>query len=262
MEDFLVEKTAIISGGASGIGKAAALKLAEVGFRVCLLDVNDTKLKEVKKEMEEKNFKVITIPCDMSQYDQVETAVKKVIKQWGRIDAVFANAGIVGQVSSIESMSIDNWNQVLSINLNGTFFLVKAAIPHVKQQGGSIIITSSISGNRVFSQAGFTAYSTSKAALAAFAKMAALELAKYHIRVNVICPGGIETNFKESIKRSPDLDEIKIPVAFPEGSKPLDNRSGKPEEVADLVKFLASDESSHITGTEIYIDGAESLLIG
>ncbi|AIF67000.1 3-ketoacyl-ACP reductase [Terribacillus saccharophilus] len=262
MEDFLVEKTAIISGGASGIGKAAALKLAEVGFRVCLLDVNDTKLKEVKKEMEEKNFKVITIPCDMSQYDQVETAVKKVIKQWGRIDAVFANAGIVGQVSSIESMSIDNWNQVLSINLNGTFFLVKAAIPHVKQQGGSIIITSSISGNRVFSQAGFTAYSTSKAALAAFSKMAALELAKYHIRVNVICPGGIETNFKESIKRSPDLDEIKIPVAFPEGSKPLDNRSGKPEEVADLVKFLASDESSHITGTEIYIDGAESLLIG
>lgn len=257
-----MEKTAIISGGASGIGKAAALKLAEVGFRVCLLDVNDTKLKEVKKEMEEKNFKVITIPCDMSQYDQVETAVKKVIKQWGRIDAVFANAGIVGQVSSIESMSIDNWNQVLSINLNGTFFLVKAAIPHVKQQGGSIIITSSISGNRVFSQAGFTAYSTSKAALAAFAKMAALELAKYHIRVNVICPGGIETNFKESIKRSPDLDEIKIPVAFPEGSKPLDNRSGKPEEVADLVKFLASDESSHITGTEIYIDGAESLLIG
>jgi len=262
MEDFLVEKTAIISGGASGIGKAAALKLAEAGFRVCLLDVNDTKLKEVKKEMEEKNFKVITIPCDMSQYDQVETAVKKVMEQWGRIDVVFANAGIVGQVSSIESMSIDNWNQVLSINLNGTFFLVKAAIPHVKQQGGSIIITSSISGNRVFSQAGFTAYSTSKAALAAFAKMAALELAKYHIRVNVICPGGIETNFKESIKRSPDLDEIKIPVAFPEGSKPLDNRSGKPEEVADLVKFLALDESSHITGTEIYIDGAESLLIG
>ena len=257
-----MEKTAIISGGASGIGKAAALKLAEAGFRVCLLDVNDTKLKEVKKEMEEKNFKVITIPCDMSQYDQVETAVKKVMKQWGRIDVVFANAGIVGQVSSIESMSIDNWNQVLSINLNGTFFLVKAAIPHVKQQGGSIIITSSISGNRVFSQAGFTAYSTSKAALAAFAKMAALELAKYHIRVNVICPGGIETNFKESIKRSPDLDEIKIPVAFPEGSKPLDKRSGKPEEVADLVKFLASDESSHITGTEIYIDGAESLLIG
>ena len=257
-----MEKTAIISGGASGIGKAAALKLADEGFRVCLLDVNNTKLKEVKEEMEEKNFKVMTIPCDMSQYDQVETAVQKMMEQWGRVDVVFANAGIVGQVSSIESMSIDNWNQVLSINLNGTFFLVKAAIPHLKRQGGSIIITSSISGNRVFSQAGFTAYSSSKAAQAAFAKMAALELAKYHIRVNVICPGGIETNFKESIKRSPDLDEIKIPVLFPEGSKPLDNRSGKSEEVADLVKFLASDESRHITGTEIFIDGAESLLIG
>ncbi|PAD36382.1 3-oxoacyl-[acyl-carrier-protein] reductase [Terribacillus saccharophilus] len=262
MEDMLVEKTAIISGGASGIGKAAALKLADAGFRVCLLDVNEAKLQEVKKEMEEKNYKVMIIPCDISQYNQVETAVQKMMEQWGGVDVVFANAGIVGQVSSIESMSVDNWNQVLSINLNGTFFLVKAAIPHLKRQGGSIIITSSISGNRVFSQAGFTAYSSSKAAQAAFAKMAALELAKYHIRVNVICPGGIETNFKESIKRSPDLDEIKIPVEFPEGSKPLDNRSGKPEEVGDLVKFLALDESRHITGTEIFIDGAESLLIG
>ncbi|MFP7253502.1 SDR family NAD(P)-dependent oxidoreductase [Terribacillus goriensis] len=259
---MLVEKTAIISGGASGIGKAAALKLADAGFRVCLLDVNEAKLREVKSEMEEKKFKVITIPCNMSDYNQVGAAAKTMMDQWGRIDVVFANAGIVGETSSIESMSVDNWNQVLSINLNGTFFLVKAAIPYMKQQGGSIIITSSVSGNRVFSQAGFSAYSTSKAAQAAFAKMAALELAKYHIRVNVICPGGIETNFSESIKRSPDLDEIKVPVEFPEGSKPLDKRSGKPEEVADLVKFLASDESSHITGTEIFIDGAESLLIG
>ncbi|MFS0560957.1 SDR family NAD(P)-dependent oxidoreductase [Terribacillus sp. 179-K 1B1 HS] len=262
MEDVLVEKTAIISGGASGIGKAAALKLAGADFRVCLLDVNDTKLTEVKKEMEEKAYKVMTIPCDISDYDQVEMAAKKMMEQWGRIDVVFANAGIVGQTASIESMSIDNWINVHNINLNGTFFLVKATIPYVKKQGGSIIITSSVSGNRVFSQAGFTAYSTSKAAQATFSKMAALELSKYHIRVNVICPGGIETDFSKSIKRSQDLDEIKVPVEFPEGSKPLDKRSGKPEEVANLVKFLATDESSHITGTEIYIDGAESLLIG
>ncbi|MFP7169540.1 SDR family oxidoreductase [Terribacillus halophilus] len=262
MEDVLVEKTAIISGGASGIGKAAAMKLADAGFRVCLLDVNDTKLSEVKKEMQEKAFQVMTIPCDIADYDRVEMAVQKMTDQWGRIDVVFANAGIVGQAASIESMSIDNWKNVHDINLNGTFFLVKAAIPHVKKQGGSIIITSSVSGNRVFSQAGFTAYSTSKAAQAAFAKMAALELAKYHIRVNVICPGGIETDFSKSIKQSKDLDEIKVPVEFPEGSKPLDERSGKPEEVANLVKFLATDDSSHITGTEIYIDGAESLLIG
>jgi NAD(P)-dependent dehydrogenase (short-subunit alcohol dehydrogenase family) len=262
LEAIFVEKTAVISGGASGIGKAAARKLAETGFRICLLDVNQAKLQAVQEEMEAEGYTVLAIPCDMAVYDQVGAAAEKVMQHYGRIDVVFANAGIVGETSSIESMSIDNWSQVLSINLNGTFYLVKAVIPYVKQQGGSIIITSSVSGNRVFSQAGFTAYSTSKAAQATFAKMAALELAQYHIRVNVICPGGVETDFKKSIKPSPDLEEVKVPVTFPEGSKPLDHRSGKPEEVANLVKFLASDESSHITGTEIYIDGAESLLIG
>jgi NAD(P)-dependent dehydrogenase (short-subunit alcohol dehydrogenase family) len=257
-----VEKTAVISGGASGIGKAAAHKLAKAGFRMCLLDVNEAKLQAVQEEMEAAGHTVLAIPCDMAIYNQVEAAVEKVMQHYGRIDVVFANAGIVGETSSIESMSIDNWSQVLSINLNGTFYLVKAVIPYVKQQGGSIVITSSVSGNRVFSQAGFTAYSSSKAAQATFAKMAALELAQYHIRVNVICPGGVETDFKQSIKPSADLEEVEVPVSFPEGSKPLDHRSGKPEEVANLVKFLASDESSHITGTEIYIDGAESLLIG
>ncbi|WP_254391690.1 SDR family NAD(P)-dependent oxidoreductase [Terribacillus sp. DMT04] len=257
-----MEKTAVISGGASGIGKAAARKLAKAGFRICLLDVNKAKLQAVQEEMEAQGDTVLAIPCDMAAYNQVEAAVEKVMQHYGRIDVVFANAGIVGETSSIESMSIDNWSQVLSINLNGTFYLVKAVIPYLKQHGGSVIITSSVSGNRVFSQAGFTAYSTSKAAQATFAKMAALELAQYHIRVNVICPGGVETDFKQSIKPSADLEEVEVPVTFPEGSKPLDHRSGKPEEVANLVKFLASDESSHITGTEIYIDGAESLLIG
>lgn len=132
----------------------------------------------------------------------------------------------------------------------------------MKTNGGSIIITSSINGNRVFSNFGFSAYSTSKAGQIAFMQMAALELAKYKIRVNAICPGAIKTSIDDNTKRTPSVDEIKIPVEFPEGDQPLKEQPGLPEEVADLVLFLASDESSHITGTPIYIDGAESLLRG
>lgn len=104
------------------------------------------------------------------------------------------------------------------------------------------------------------AYSSSKAGQVAFAKMAALELARYHIRVNVICPGAIQTNIGESTHPTPELDKIKIPIQYPEGSQPLEHGPGKPEQVADLVAYLASNASSHITGTEIYVDGAESLL--
>jgi NAD(P)-dependent dehydrogenase (short-subunit alcohol dehydrogenase family) len=155
---------------------------------------------------------------------------------------------------------VEDWNRTINTNLTGTFLTVKYAIPYMKEYGGSIIITSSVSGSRIFSQAGFTAYSTSKAGQLAFMKMAALELAQYKIRVNAICPGAIKTNIQDSIHQSPDVKEIEIPILFPEGDQPLENGPGKSEQVADLVAFLASDLSSHITGTEIFIDGGESLL--
>ncbi len=123
-----------------------------------------------------------------------------------------------------------------------------------------MIVTSSVNGTRIFSNTGATAYSCSKAAQVAFTKMVALELAKYRIRVNVICPGAIETDINESTERR-DLEQVKEPVEYPEGKIPLtDGKPGTSEQVAQLVLFLASDASSHITGTEIWIDGAESLL--
>jgi NAD(P)-dependent dehydrogenase (short-subunit alcohol dehydrogenase family) len=123
-----------------------------------------------------------------------------------------------------------------------------------------VIITSSVNGTRIFSNTGATAYSCTKAAQVAFTKMVALELAKHRIRVNVICPGAIETNINESTEQR-DLEEIREPVEFPEGSIPLtDGKPGSAEQVAQLVLFLASDASNHMTGTEMWIDGAESLL--
>ena len=149
----------------------------------------------------------------------------------------------------------------MNINLRGTFATVKYAVPYLKEHGGSIIITSSINGNRTFSGIGFSAYASTKAAQVAFMKMAALELARYKIRVNAICPGAIDTKIDDNTYPTEDLKKVQIPVEFPKGREhPLEDAPGEPEQVANLVLFLASDESSHVSGTEIYVDGAESLL--
>lgn len=129
----------------------------------------------------------------------------------------------------------------------------------MKGRGGSIIITNSINGNRIFSNIGMSAYSISNARQVAFMKMAALELARYKIRVNAVCPDAIETNIEQNTNRTEELEKVQIPVEFPEGDQPLAAGPGKPEQVADLVLFLASDDSNHISGTDIYIDGTESL---
>jgi NAD(P)-dependent dehydrogenase (short-subunit alcohol dehydrogenase family) len=197
---------------------------------------------------------------DVSDPGRMERAISAAAERFGRIDIIFANAGINGTLAPIEDLTPESWDETLGINLRGTFLTVKNAVPHMKANGGSIIVTSSINGNRKFSGFGMSAYSSSKAGQVAFAKMAALELARYRIRVNAICPGGIETNIGESTKSTKQLDKIRIPVEYPEGAQPLEHGPGKPEQVADLVLFLACDQSSHITGTEIYIDGAETLL--
>jgi NAD(P)-dependent dehydrogenase (short-subunit alcohol dehydrogenase family) len=132
----------------------------------------------------------------------------------------------------------------------------------MKARGGSIVLTSSVNGTRIFSSAGASAYSCSKAAQVALAKMAALELAKHRIRVNVVCPGAIDTPILRKGEER-HLDEAREPAEFPEGTIPLtDGRPGRPQQVAELMLFLASDASSHITGSEIWIDGGESLLQG
>lgn len=192
----------------------------------------------------------------------MQQAIQQTVDQWGRLDIVFANAGINGVWAPLEELEPDEWNKTINVNLTGTFLTVKYAVPYLKKQGGAVVITSSVNGTRIFSNTGATAYASTKAAQVAFAKMIALELAQDRIRVNVICPGAIETNIEESTEQR-DLEEIREPVKFPEGSIPLtDGKPGSSEQVAQLVLFLVSDASSHITGTEMWIDGAESLLMG
>ncbi|GBG11664.1 3-ketoacyl-ACP reductase [Paenibacillus agaridevorans] len=259
-EGRVAGKVAVVTGAGSGIGRAAALRLAEQGAKVVLVDLVDGRSQEVEKEIQEHGGEAFFADTDVSDPARVERALKQAANKYGRIDILFANAGVNGTLAPIEHMEPEDWDTTLGINLKGTFLAAKYAIPHMKENGGSIVITSSINGSRKFTGFGMSAYSSSKAGQVAFAKMAALELAQYGIRVNAICPGAIETNIGENTHTTPEVEEIKIPVKYPEGNQPLEHGPGKPEQVADLVLFLASDESSHISGTAIYIDGVESLL--
>lgn len=258
----LTDKVALVTGAGSGIGKAAAQLMAKEGARVALLGRSEEELEKTLAEIEGNGGAAIPVVADISQPEQMQQATRQIIDQWGRLDIIFANAGINGVWASLEELAPEEWDKTININLKGTFLTVKYAVPYLKQQGGSVIITSSVNGTRVFSNTGATAYSCSKAAQVAFTKMVALELAEHRIRVNVICPGAIETNIDENTERR-DLEEIQEPVEFPEGKIPLtDGKPGTSEQVAQLVLFLASDASSHITGTEVWIDGGESLLKG
>ena len=257
----LANKVAIITGAASGIGKATAISLADKGMKVALVDLNVDDLEEVKATINNKGQVAISLEANVAEPTSIQQAIDETVEKWQQIDTVFINAGINGAVSSIEDLTPSEWDNTIEKNLKSTFLTVKYSVPFMKTNGGSIIITSSINGNRIFKNFGMSAYSTSKAGQAAFGKMAALELAQYKIRVNMICPGAIDTNIeKNTFKDEKHLEEIAIPVEYPEGNQPLSHQSGSAQQVADLVYFLSSDLSSHITGTEVYIDGAESLL--
>lgn len=256
-------KVALITGAGSGIGKGAALLLAQEGARIAALDTDAEELQKVVQTIQQQGGEAIALAADVSQREAVRNAVEQTITQWDQLDVVFANAGINGKWAPLEELELEDWNKTLNVNLTGTFLTIKYATPYLKRQGGSVIITSSVQGTRMFSNAGASAYATSKAGQVAFTKMVALELAKFHIRVNVICPGAIETNIDQNTQKSEHLVEVQVPVEFPEGSIPLTH--GKPgtiEDVAQLVLFLASDRSSLISGTEIWIDGTGSLLVG
>ncbi|WP_088102048.1 SDR family oxidoreductase [Halalkalibacter urbisdiaboli] len=255
-------KLAVVTGAGSGMGRAAAIQLANEGAKLALFDIKRENAEHTKQQIEKQGRSAFAFECDIASSQSVKAAINETVERFGQIDVLFANAGIAGEMAPIETMAVDDWEKTIQTNLTGTFLTVKHAIPSMKKKGGSIIITSSVSGNRVFSQAGFSAYSTTKAGQLAFMKMAALELARYKIRVNAICPGAIKTNIGQSLHSSPDVKNIEVPLSFPEGDQPLEHGPGTAQQVAELVSFLASEASSHITGTEVYIDGGESLLRG
>jgi NAD(P)-dependent dehydrogenase (short-subunit alcohol dehydrogenase family) len=253
-------KVAFITGAASGIGAETARRFAQEGAKVALADVMTEQGEALRSELESAGYETIYTNCDVSSSEAVKGAIDATVERFGKLDVVFANAGINGVWTPIEELQPDEWDRTLAINLKGTYLTTHFAVPHLKQAGGgSIIITSSVNGTRTFSTPGASAYSTSKAGQVAFMKMIALELGQHNIRCNAICPGLIHTNIGQRTEQR-HTEKIGIEVNLPQGNPAVDEGKGDPTEVADTCLFLGSDLSRHVSGVEIYVDGGASLL--
>ena len=253
-------KTALVTGAGSGIGKAAALRLAAGGASVVVISRTLEEVEKTRDEIIAAGGKALAIEADVSDEAEMAKVIEDTIKEFRRLDIVVANAGINGMWAPIEELTPEEWDQTMTVNLRGTYLTLHFAVPHLKKQGGSVIIVSSINGNRTFTSAGATAYSATKAAQVAMAKQLSLELGKHRIRVNAVCPGAIETEIDDNTEQR-NTEAVEIPVEFPEGDIPITGgEPGKSEDVADVIAFLASDASRHVTGVPIYVDGGQSLL--
>jgi NAD(P)-dependent dehydrogenase (short-subunit alcohol dehydrogenase family) len=235
--------------------------LANGGARIAALARTTGRVQETVDEIVAAGGEAFPLLADVGCPEQMEPAVREACERWGRLDVVVANAGANGVWASLEELTPEEWDQTLRTNLTGTFLTVKYATPYLKRQGGAVVVVSSVNGTRIFSNTGATAYSCAKAGQLAFAKMVALELAPHRVRVNVVCPGAIKTNIRESTTLR-NLDQIRIPIEYPKGWHPLAGKYGEADQVARLIRFLVSDDADHITGTEMWVDGAESLLRG
>ncbi len=263
MDVSLAGRTAWITGGGEGIGRSIALRFAECGARVALTARDQEELDSVASEIRQGGGDAITVAADVTDHDEVGSAVETIIDRWGGLDLVVVNAGVNGTWAPIDELSPEEWSQAVAVNLNGAYSTIHHAVPHLKSGGGgSILLVSSINGTRVFSNTGATAYAATKAAQLAMGQMLALELAPWNVRVNILCPGAFDTGIHEKTVRR-HLDTVEASVEYPEGSIPLTHGDmGDPGQIANLATFLACDAAAHITGTPIWIDGGQSLLQG
>ncbi len=256
------DKVAFITGAGSGIGKATAVLLAQQGVKVAVVSHTADEVKETVAEIMKGGQEALSIVADVGDEEQVQRGVQEVINKFGRLDFVLANAGINGVWAPIEELSLQEWSNTINTNLGGTFLRIKYTVPYLKKQGGSIVVTASVNGTRVFSNTGATAYSTTKAGQVAMTKMLAVELGPQNVRVNVICPGKTDTEIQDNTQQR-NVDKVKFPVEYPKGNIPLgDGKGATAEQVGQLALFLFSDAASHITGTEVWIDGGSSLIQG
>jgi NAD(P)-dependent dehydrogenase (short-subunit alcohol dehydrogenase family) len=250
-------KVALVTGAGSGIGRATALRLAREGAKLAIADIDE---EDTRAQIERAGGQALFARCDVSDPEQVRQAVAETVARFGQLDIVVANAGINGVWAPIDELEPAEWDKTINVNLKGTYLTLHFAVPHLKERGsGSIIIMSSVNGNRTFSNAGATAYSASKAGQVAIMKMLTLELGRHHIRVNAVCPGAIHTHIDQSTKKH-DTDKIGLDLVFPQGSPAINEGQGEPNDVADVCLFLASDLSRHVSGVEVYVDGGQSLM--
>lgn len=238
-------KVALITGATRGIGKQIALELASQGYNIALnYRKQNEELEVLKKEIESQNVKCLTVYGDVSNYEDVEKFIKEIIKEFGKIDVLVNNAGITKDMLLMR-MKKEDFESVIDVNLIGTFNVTKNVIPYMmKPRNGKIVNISSVVG--ISGNAGQTNYSASKAGIIGFTKSLAKEVASRNINVNAIAPGFIKTDMTDVLK-----EEVKEEISK---TIPL-KRMGEAKDVANLVKFLVSEESNYITGQVINVDG-------
>lgn len=245
-------KVALITGAGSGIGRASALEFARHGARVAVVDIDTQGAEETAHLISAKSGQPAVIKADVSSSDDVQHAIDKTIKEFGRIDYAHNNAGTEGRIDSSRGTlgtSEEEWDRLMSINLKGVWLCMRAEIPHMLEASGGAIVNSGSISSLVGSTAGFVAYSASKSGILGLTRSAALEFASQNVRINAICPGYIETPlWQKYIDEDPSVRDT-ISNRQPIG------RLGTAEEVAQAVVWLCSDASSLITGVALPLDG-------
>jgi NAD(P)-dependent dehydrogenase (short-subunit alcohol dehydrogenase family) len=241
-------RAAIVTGSRRGIGRAIALALAKEGANVTVSDVSQEDCQKVVAEIEKMGRKGLAVKCDVSSTPDVEGLVKKTVAEFGKLDILVNNAGIISYKPFLE-LTDDDWDKLLSINLKGQFLCARAAAKEmIKNKWGRIINIASISsGGCGIAFPLIAHYTASKGGVMALTEALALELTPKGINVNAICPGAIDTDMTKGAQESGQLEPVLLRI--PKG------RLGKPEEIANLAVFLASEESSYITGDAIVVDG-------
>jgi NAD(P)-dependent dehydrogenase (short-subunit alcohol dehydrogenase family) len=244
----LANKTALITGGNSGIGLATAKLFVDEGARVAITGRNKATLEAAAREL---GPNAIAIEADATDIAATEAAVKTAVEKFGKLDIVFANAGIPGQ-TPVGGTALAAFESVIRTNLTGVFFTVQAAVPHLND-GASIILNGSVIS--VLGNPGYSAYAASKAGVRAMARVMASELSSRNIRVNVVSPGATRTPIWGAATATADAEkafEKRIGATTPLG------RIGEPDHISKTVLFLASDDAAHIQGQELFVDGGST----
>jgi len=243
MKNRFEGRAALVTGGASGIGAATTRRFASEGAKVMIADRDEPLGLALAEEL---GSAVTFHKVDVSNLEEVGTLVEVAVRQYGRLDILFNNAGI-GHFGDTTEIEPEIWEKVLAVDLNSVFFACRAAIPHFREMGGGVIVnTASISG--VGGDYGFAAYCAAKAAVINYTKTLALDHARENIRVNAVSPGAIDTALSKFLITEPEILE-DYQACIPMG------RVGRAEEIAGVVAFLASDDASYITGQNLVVDG-------